>query len=94
MTLTAFNQALAELQERNTKNAPASLVLELVEIHDLKERARISSEDCEIETNDNLSRIFELDNHYLIVAESSELDQYEITTDWDRALKIATDFCG
>jgi hypothetical protein len=94
MTNKQFNQGLKKLQNENPKTAVSSLVVQLVNMHDLKERARISSADCEIEDYDNLSRVYELGKCYLIVAESSEIDQFQVTKDFDSALKIATDFCA
>lgn len=68
----------------------------IIKKFDLKERARISSEDCDIEDYDNLSRVFEIEAYkaYVIIAESSEIDHIEFCQEFDSALKIATDFCA
>ena len=95
MTISQFNQVLSELELENKKIARESLVVELVKIHDLQKVAEISSEDCEIEDYDNTSRVYSLeDEHFLVVAESSELDQFKIVSEFDEALKVATEFCA
>lgn len=93
--LNQFEQALEIMVEANGKTAPASLVAELAEIFDLQKVGSISSEDCDIEDYDNVSTIFAIeDKNFVILADSSERDEYAITSEYDSAMKIATDFCA
>jgi len=56
--------------------------------------ATISSEDCEIHNYDNISKIYKLEDGFLVTAESSEIDYYAFTEGLGEAQKKATDWCA
>ena len=56
--------------------------------------ATISSEDCEIHNYDNVSKIYKLEDGFLVTAESSEIDYFVFTESLSEAQKKATDWCA
>jgi len=96
MTTQEFNQALIDKFKVKLEFATIEQVQHIIEENDLKERFSISSDDCEIDDYDNVSKCYELEEYktYIVLAESSECEAMQFAYGYDSAQKIATDFCA
>ena len=93
MKTSRFNTILQALLDDSSMSEIEGIEL-IASMNNIPVFATVSSEDCEIHNYDNVSKIYKLEDGFLVTAESSEIDYFSFVKELGEAQKKATDWCA